>query len=82
MDTPGSDLTSQTTYSAQRSKVRCVGIIRLKRGCAAWTLLNVDDDLPAADAVAKARRERALAELHEVADDGGFDFDNLAELDR
>jgi Arc/MetJ family transcription regulator len=30
----------------------------------------------------RARRERALAELQAVAEEGGFDFDRLEELDR
>lgn len=30
----------------------------------------------------RARREKALAELQSIADDGGFDFDRLDELDR
>jgi hypothetical protein len=30
----------------------------------------------------RARRERALAALQEFADEGGFDFDHLVELDR
>ncbi len=30
----------------------------------------------------RARRERALAELQSIADDGGFDFDRLDELDQ
>ncbi|MDY7085591.1 type II toxin-antitoxin system VapB family antitoxin [Catellatospora sp. NPDC049133] len=30
----------------------------------------------------RARRERALAELQRIADDGGFDFDKLDELDQ
>lgn len=30
----------------------------------------------------RARRERALAELQAIADEGGFDFDRLAELDQ
>ena len=30
----------------------------------------------------RARRGRALAGLQQVADDGGFDFDRLGELDR
>jgi Arc/MetJ family transcription regulator len=29
----------------------------------------------------RARRERALAALQEIADDGGFDFDRLDDLD-
>ncbi len=30
----------------------------------------------------RARRERALADLQTIADEGGFDFDRLDELDR
>ncbi|GAA0229418.1 type II toxin-antitoxin system VapB family antitoxin [Cryptosporangium japonicum] len=30
----------------------------------------------------RARRERALTELQQVADEGGFDFDRLDELDQ
>ena len=30
----------------------------------------------------RARRERALAVLQEIADDGGFDFARLDELDQ
>ncbi len=30
----------------------------------------------------RARRERALAELQQIASDGGFDFDQLDELDK
>ena len=30
----------------------------------------------------RERRQRALADLQEVADTGGFDFDQLDELDR
>ncbi|WP_035858180.1 hypothetical protein [Cryptosporangium arvum] len=30
----------------------------------------------------RVRRERALADLQQVADEGGFDFDRLGELDR
>ncbi|AEB44025.1 MULTISPECIES: type II toxin-antitoxin system VapB family antitoxin [Micromonospora] len=30
----------------------------------------------------RERRQRALADLQEVADGGGFDFDQLDELDR
>lgn len=30
----------------------------------------------------RARRERALADLQQVAAEGGFDFDLLEELDR
>ncbi len=30
----------------------------------------------------RARRARALAELQQIADEGGFDFDRLTELDR
>jgi len=30
----------------------------------------------------RARRERALAALQQIADDGGFDFDKLDELDQ
>lgn len=30
----------------------------------------------------RARRERALARLQNVADEGGFDFDRLDELDK
>lgn len=30
----------------------------------------------------RARRERALATLQQIADEGGFDFDRLDELDQ
>ncbi|MFS8478043.1 MAG: type II toxin-antitoxin system VapB family antitoxin [Micromonosporaceae bacterium] len=30
----------------------------------------------------RQRRRRALAELRRIADEGGFDFDRLPELDR
>jgi hypothetical protein len=30
----------------------------------------------------RARRQRALAELQQIADGGGFDFDKLDELDQ
>lgn len=30
----------------------------------------------------RARRERALAALQQIADEGGFDFDQLDELDQ
>lgn len=30
----------------------------------------------------RARRERALAQLQQIADEGGLDFDRLDELDR
>jgi Arc/MetJ family transcription regulator len=30
----------------------------------------------------RARREKALADLQRIADDGGFDFDRLDELDQ
>jgi Arc/MetJ family transcription regulator len=30
----------------------------------------------------RLRRERALAALQQIADDGGFDFDKLDELDQ
>lgn len=30
----------------------------------------------------RSRREKALADLQKIADDGGFDFDRLDELDQ
>ncbi len=42
---------------------------------------TVNNALQLAVEVTRARRERALADLHRIADLGGFDFDRLDELD-
>lgn len=43
---------------------------------------TVTKALHEAVAASRARRERALADLQQIAADGGFDFDLLDELDR
>jgi Arc/MetJ family transcription regulator len=43
---------------------------------------TVTKALRAAIETSRARRERALADLQQVAAEGGFDFDLLEELDR
>jgi Arc/MetJ family transcription regulator len=43
---------------------------------------TVNTALRTAVETSRTRRERALADLQEVAAEGGFDFDLLDELDR
>ena len=43
---------------------------------------TVNEALRQAVAVSRERRRRALESLRKIADEGGFDFDRLAELDR
>jgi len=43
---------------------------------------TVNSALRLAVTESRARRERALATLQEIADQGGFDFDQVDELDR
>jgi hypothetical protein len=42
----------------------------------------VNEALRQAVAVSRERRRQALESLRSIADEGGFDFDRLAELDR
>lgn len=42
---------------------------------------TVTSALQVAVEVSRARRERALADLQQVADEGGFDFDRYPDLD-
>ncbi|GHJ44523.1 hypothetical protein Cs7R123_18650 [Catellatospora sp. TT07R-123] len=43
---------------------------------------TVNSALRLAVEASRERREQALAELQAIADEGGFDFDRLANLDR
>jgi Arc/MetJ family transcription regulator len=43
---------------------------------------TVNEALRQAVAVSRERRRQALESLRSIADEGGFDFDRLAELDR
>ncbi|MDI1464487.1 type II toxin-antitoxin system VapB family antitoxin [Catellatospora sp. KI3] len=43
---------------------------------------TVNSALRLAVEASRERREQALAELQAIADEGGFDFDRLADLDR
>lgn len=42
---------------------------------------TVTKALRSAIAASRARRQRAVADLQQVADEGGFDFDRYEELD-